>query len=69
MVTVKNVAVRLNVSLALAYRLISSGEIPSVRIASTIRVKEDDLEAYIERCRQQPPQPAARTVSLRRLKC
>lgn len=48
MLTVKEVARKLNISLGLAYRIIGSGELPSVRIASAIRVMESDLQEYID---------------------
>ena len=42
----REVAVRLNVSLRLAYELIGT-EIPCVRVRSLKRVREEDLAAYI----------------------
>lgn len=43
-----DVARRLNISRSLAYQLMQSGEIPTVRIRSKIvRVYEPDLEQYI----------------------
>lgn len=42
----------LNISKALAYRLIQQGEIPSVRINHAVRVKPSDLEEYVNRCRK-----------------
>lgn len=56
LLTVKECAKILNVSLGLAYRIVSNGELPSVKIASAIRVKENDLEAYVEGNRNEPPQ-------------
>lgn len=41
------VAEVLSISLALAYRIIQTGEIPSVRIGTAVRVRPTDLEAYI----------------------
>lgn len=49
MLTVKQVAERLSISLSLAHRLIQSGEIPSYRIASCRRVTEDQLRSYLDR--------------------
>lgn len=43
-----DVAKILNVSLALAYRLLQTGEIPCVRIGTAVRVRSEDLEAYID---------------------
>ena len=37
----------LNISRSLVYKLISSGEIPVVRIKSTVRIKASDLDEYI----------------------
>lgn len=42
------VAKILNVSLALAYRLMQMGEIPCIRIGTAVRVRPEDLAAYIE---------------------
>lgn len=42
----------LNISKALAYRLIQRGEIPVVRINHAVRVKPSDLEDYVNRCRK-----------------
>ena len=44
------VAKVLNISKALAYRLMQSGEIPTVRFNRTVRVREPDLDEYINRC-------------------
>ncbi|MBX3004607.1 MAG: helix-turn-helix domain-containing protein [Anaerolineales bacterium] len=43
----REVAKILNVSQALAYRLMQMGEIPCVRIGTAVRVRPEDLEAYI----------------------
>ncbi len=40
----------LNISKALAYRLIQQGHIPVVRINHAVRVKPSDLEEFIKRC-------------------
>jgi excisionase family DNA binding protein len=44
-----DVARILQISRALAYRLMAQGEIPSVRFGRTVRVCPDDLEAFIAR--------------------
>lgn len=44
-----DVAARLNVSRSLAYRLMQIGEIPTIRIYRSIRVRSSDLEEYIRR--------------------
>ena len=46
-----DVARILNVSRALAYRLIQQGEIPVIRIRHAVRVKPSDLEVFINNCR------------------
>jgi excisionase family DNA binding protein len=43
---VKDVCERLNVSKAMAYRLIGD-EIPAIRMGATIRVDDESLESYI----------------------
>ena len=42
------VAIRLNISRALAYRLMQDGEIPTVRFNRTVRVREFDLDRFIQ---------------------
>ena len=49
MLTIKEVAGRLKISLSLAYRLVARGEIPCYEIASCKRVDEKDLLAYLQR--------------------
>lgn len=48
------VAEILNISRALAYRLLKKGQIPSIRFNSSVRVSPRDLEAYIQQCRFSP---------------
>jgi excisionase family DNA binding protein len=43
-----DVARILNISRALAYRLLQKGDIPVVRINHAVRVKPKDLKAYID---------------------
>lgn len=43
-----DVAKILNISLALAYRLLQTGELPCVRIGTAVRVRPEDLDAYID---------------------
>lgn len=54
MLTIKEVAARLKISLSLAYRLVASGELPCYEIASCKRVSEQDLNAYLESRRHEP---------------
>ena len=42
------VAKALNISRSLVYRLIHTGEIPSIRINQAVRIHQDDLNRYIE---------------------
>jgi excisionase family DNA binding protein len=42
------VATRLNISRALAYRLMQIGEIPTIRFHRTVRVSETDLDHFIQ---------------------
>ena len=37
------------------YRRLRSGEIPSVKLGRSIKVKREDLEAYLESRRHRPP--------------
>lgn len=48
LLTIKEVAARLKISLSLAYRLVGSGDIPCYEIASCKRVDEDELKEYLE---------------------
>ena len=45
----RDAAQMLNISRSLVYQLIRSGEIPVVRIKSTVRIKAKDLEVFIEK--------------------
>lgn len=44
-----DVAQRLCISRSLAYQLMQRGEIPTVRFGSSVRVRERDLEEYMNR--------------------
>jgi excisionase family DNA binding protein len=46
----QDVAQRLKISRAMAYRLITLGELPSVRIGRIVRVREADLDEFIQKC-------------------
>jgi excisionase family DNA binding protein len=43
------VAKRLNVSLAMAYHLMQCGDIPTIRFNRTVRVREFDLDLFIQK--------------------
>lgn len=49
LLTVPEVAARLKVSRFSVYRLIHDGDLPMVSVRATTRVKEADLDAYIEK--------------------
>lgn len=56
LLTVKELTERLRISLATGYALVKQGKIASLRIGSSrgaIRVREADLEQYLEDSRQQ----------------
>jgi excisionase family DNA binding protein len=58
--TVREVAVRLNVSLACIYMLVTRHELPHVRIGvgrGTIRIREEDLANYIAQRNRGPAEP------------
>ncbi len=57
LLTIKQVARELNVSLSLVYRLIAQGEIACYEVASCKRVDEVDLQDYLQRQRQQTLKP------------
>jgi excisionase family DNA binding protein len=46
------VAGMLNISRAFAYQLMRQGKIPTVKIGSAVRVRKEDLLAYIDHNRQ-----------------
>ena len=55
MLTVKDVAEKLQIAAGTVYALIESGRLVAHRFGNgrgTIRVTEEDLNAYIESCRQ-----------------
>lgn len=45
--TAVEIAKILKISKALAYRLIARGQIASVRFGKTVRVRQEDLDAFI----------------------
>lgn len=48
LLTAQDVAKVLHVSVALAYRLITEGQLPGVRFGRTVRVRPEDLENFIQ---------------------
>ena len=76
MLTVSDVAKRLNVSNALVYQLVAQGRLPCYRIGlrrGAIRFAESDVEAYLDSCRiesaEQTPhsRSSVRTPTLKHL--
>ena len=47
LLTVREVAEALRVRPVTVYRLVARGEMPAVRVSNAIRVRPEDLEAYI----------------------
>ena len=44
------VAEILNIGVSKAYQLMQKGEIPTVRIDHSVRVRPNDLDEYIQKC-------------------
>jgi len=52
LLTVEEAARRLGIGRSLAWRLVRSGELPSVRLGRLVRVPERNLQAWLDRrCR------------------
>ena len=49
LLTVMETAEKLKVGKSTVYNILQSGELPAVRIRSAWRIREQDLEDYIER--------------------
>lgn len=49
LLTIKEVAAYLKISISLAYRLVANGEIPCYEIASCKRISEEELQSYLVR--------------------
>ena len=54
LLTAKETASNLKISLSMVYRLISSGELPSYAIGGCIRVSETDLVQFLDSKKQDP---------------
>ncbi len=50
----KDAASRLGVTLRSLYKFIDEGELAAYRIGRVIRLKKDDIDEYIEKCRILP---------------
>ena len=46
--TVAEVAATLRVSTMTVYRLIKAGDLPAVRVGKSYRLREDDIDRYLE---------------------
>ncbi len=57
LLTMKEVAEYLRISMSLTYRLVASGEIPCYEIASCKRVDKEELNAYLASLRQKTTKP------------
>jgi putative molybdopterin biosynthesis protein len=49
----------LRISRAMAYSMLKRGEIPTVRIGSTVRVRRSDLEQFIHENEEAKSEPSA----------
>jgi excisionase family DNA binding protein len=52
----KEAAARLGITLRSLYRFIDEGDLAAYKFGRVIRVKEEDVERFIEACRIQPGQ-------------
>ena len=52
LLTAEDLAEALRISRYRAYELLRDGELPAVRVGRLVRVREDDLAAFIERRRE-----------------
>ncbi len=71
MLTVRDVAVLLKVSQGAVYTLVESGVLPHHRIGAgrgVIRIREDDLDRYIDSCRVDTTTNDERRVHIARRK-
>jgi excisionase family DNA binding protein len=48
-VTVGEISERLRISRAFVYRFIATGNLPSIRLGRSVRVAQQDLDAFIEK--------------------
>jgi excisionase family DNA binding protein len=54
MLTVKQVAERLGVSVSLVYRLVEQGNLPSSKMGGCVRIRPEWVEEFIERNKKSP---------------
>ncbi len=55
LLTVKETAERLKISISMVYRLISTGHLPCFEIGSCKRIGEDDLGKFLDGQRKESP--------------
>jgi excisionase family DNA binding protein len=60
--TTRDIANILRISRALAYRLIAQGEIPSIQFGRVSRVRQEDLEAFLQKCMRKPQAGGATVI-------
>jgi excisionase family DNA binding protein len=56
LLTVKDVARQVQVDTRTVHRWIGSGELPAIDIGRGYRIKQEDLDAFLEKRRKHPPQ-------------
>ena len=59
LLSIAQVCQRLDMGKSWVYRRIHEGEIPSVRLGRTIKIRRDDLENYLEEHRYLPSEDGA----------
>jgi excisionase family DNA binding protein len=56
LLSIPDVCQELGMGKSWVYRRLKGGEIPSIKLGSTIKVKRADLDAYVENRRYSPPE-------------
>lgn len=57
LLTAADLVDRLQISKSQAYQLLRSGDIATVHLGRSVRVTEEDLQAYLKSIRQEPARP------------
>lgn len=68
LLTVREAADRLRLSVAAVYELVARGKVLSHRVGPSrgaIRIREEDLQQFLESCRQAPIEPHRRPERVR----
>lgn len=60
LLTARQVAAQLAISRRMVYDLAARGDLPSLRIGSTVRFDQADVDTFRNACRQERRQPAPR---------